>query len=161
MRTHQQLARLAARQYGVVTCRQLAELGYSEDAISRAVATGRLHAWHRSVFAVGHQGLIRHGLCMAAVMFRGEGPLLSYQSAAWLWGLEQEARDAGQRQRALARPPTEAIGLHHCPALRAEDVAKPSGMPVTAVPRTLLDYASTAKTYRLERRSTGRPARPP
>jgi hypothetical protein len=44
----------------------------------------------------------------------------------------------------------DAIGLHHCPALRGEDLSKTEGLPVTAVPRTLLDYASTAKQYRLE-----------
>src|SRR5271156_5476601 len=57
METHHDLAALAARQYGVVTREQLNRLGYSESSIDRAVASGRLHAWHRSVFAVGHQRL--------------------------------------------------------------------------------------------------------
>jgi very-short-patch-repair endonuclease len=43
------------------------------------------------------------------------------------------------------------LGLHHCPALRDEDAAETEFIPVTAVPRTLLDYASVARTYRLER----------
>src|SRR5215475_9185497 len=89
LRTHHSMAALAARQYGVVTREQLNELGYSDAAIERAVASGRLHAWHRSVFAVGHQGLSPHGLCMAAVLFRGDGALISFQSAVWLWGFER------------------------------------------------------------------------
>jgi very-short-patch-repair endonuclease len=150
MRTHQALASLAARQYGIVTWEQLDELGYTRAAINRAVSAGRLHALHRTVFAVGHQGVNRHGLCLAAVMFRGDGALLSHQSAAWLWGLDRmlelpvhvSVRWRGHGQRKL--------GLHHCPALREEDVAMTELIPVTGVPRTLLDCASTRKQYPLE-----------
>ena len=88
-------------------------------------------------------------------MFRGNGALLSYQSAAWLWGLDRtlelpvnvSVRWRGHRQSAL--------GLHHCPALRDEDFAETELIPVTAIPRTLLDYASTQKTFRLERAIDG------
>jgi very-short-patch-repair endonuclease len=151
LRTHHELASLATRQYGVVTGEQLNELGYSETAIKRAVATGRLHAWHRSVFAVGHQGLSAHGLCMAAVLFRGEGALISHQSAVWLWGLERKLEipvHVSVRWRGHSQ---DAIGLHHCPALRIEDFTKTELLPVTGVARTLLDYASDAKPLRLER----------
>jgi hypothetical protein len=150
VRTHQKLANLAARQYGIVTRDQLAELGYTDRMVDHALQTGRLQAWHRNVFAVGHGGLSPHGLCMAAVMFRGEGALISYQSAVWLWGLERRLEipvNVSVRWRGHSQ---DAIGLHHCPALRGEDLSKTEGLPVTAVPRTLLDYASTAKQYRLE-----------
>jgi Protein of unknown function (DUF559) len=150
VRTHQKLANLAARQYGIVTRDQLTELGYTDRMIDHALQTGRLQAWHRNVFAVGHGGLSPHGLCMAAVMFRGEGALISYQSAVWLWGLERRLEipvNVSVRWRGHSQ---DAIGLHHCPALRGEDLSKTEGLPVTAVPRTLLDYASTAKQYRLE-----------
>jgi hypothetical protein len=149
--THHEMATLATRQYGVITRRQLHDLGYSDDAIDRSVASGRLHAWHHSVFAVGHQGLSRHGLCMAAVLFRGHGALISYQSAVWLWGLEKKLEipvHVSVRWRGHAQ---DAIGLHHCPALRADDIAEIERLPVTGLARTLLDYASEAKPYRLRR----------
>jgi very-short-patch-repair endonuclease len=145
------MAKLAAQQYGVIAHRQLNELGYSDDAIERAVASGRLHLWHRSVFAVGHQGLNPHGLCMAAVLFRGSGALISHQSAVWLWGLEKKLEipvHVSVRWRGHAQ---DAIGLHHCPALRDDDIAETERLPVTGMARTLLDYASEAKQYRLER----------
>jgi hypothetical protein len=151
VRTHQELAGMAARQFGVVSWDQLRGLGYTKAAISRAVSAGRLHALHRTVFAVGHQGLNRHGLCLAAVMFRGEGALVSHQSAVWLWGLERTLElpvHVSVRWRGHAQ---DAIGLHHCPALRDMDTAATERIPVTAVPRTLLDYASEARTLRLER----------
>ncbi len=144
------MANLAARQYGIVTRDQLGELGYTDRMIDHDLRIGRLQGWHRNVFAVGHGGLSPHGLCMAAVLFRGEGALISFQSAIWLWGLERKleipvnvsVRWRGHSQR--------EIGLHHCPALRDEDYATTERLPVTSVPRTLLDYASTAATYRLE-----------
>jgi very-short-patch-repair endonuclease len=134
-RTHQKMADLAARQYGVVTRGQLTGLGYTEAMIDHAVEAGRLQAWHRSVFAVGRQGPDPHRLCMAAVLFRGDGALISHQSAIWLWGLETK----------LEVP----VRVSH--ALRDEDVAETERLPVTAVPRTLLDHAAEAKRWRLER----------
>ncbi|MBS1891952.1 MAG: type IV toxin-antitoxin system AbiEi family antitoxin domain-containing protein, partial [Actinobacteria bacterium] len=48
------LARRAIRQHGVVSIRQLEQqLGFSHQAVERAVAAGRLHRIHRGVFAVG------------------------------------------------------------------------------------------------------------
>jgi very-short-patch-repair endonuclease len=144
------MATLAARQYGIVTRDQLASLGYTDHMVDHALRTGRLQAWHRNVLAVGHGGLSTHGLCMAAVLFRGEGALISYQSAIWLWGLERKLEipvNVSVRWRGHSQG---AIGLHHCPALRDEDFSTTEGLPVTAVPRALLDYASVARTYRLE-----------
>jgi very-short-patch-repair endonuclease len=145
------MASLAAQQFGVVTRDQLIDLGYSDRMVDHSLRTGRLQAWHRNVFAVGHRGLSPHALCMAAVLFRGPGTLVSYQSAVWLWGMEPKLEipvNVSVRWRGHSQ---DAIGLHHCPALRDEDATATEHLPVTAVPRTLLDYASTAKTYRLER----------
>jgi hypothetical protein len=147
---HNSMAALAARQFGIVTRGQLSELGYTERAIDAALEKGRLQAWHRDVFAVGHGGLSPHGLCMAAVLFRGDGSLISHQSAAWLWGLEAKLEipvNVSVRRRGQT---LGAIGLHHSPDLGDEDLASTEGMPVTSVPRTLLDHAATAPRYRLE-----------
>lgn len=151
LRTQHDLAGLAARQYGVVTGEQLNELGYSGTAVKRAVAAGRLHALHRSVFAVGHQGLSPHGLCMAAVLFRSHGALISHRSAVWLWGMEPKLEIPVHVSVRWRGHNQDAIGLHHCPALRVEDISKTERLPVTGVARTLLDYASEAKPLRLER----------
>ena len=88
---------------------------------------------------------------MAAVLFRGDGALISHQSAAWLWGLERKLEvpvHVSVRWRGHSQ---DAIGLHHCPALRAEDFAETERLPVTGVPRTLLDFASEASRIRLDR----------
>jgi very-short-patch-repair endonuclease len=151
LRTHQPVAELAARQFGVVTRRQLMELGYTEEMIDHDLEMGRLQAWHRSVFAVGHRGLSPHGFCMAAVLFRGSGALVSFQSAVWLWGLEPKLEIPVHVSVPWRGHAQDAVALHHCPALRDEDATETEHLPVTSVPRTLLDYAWRAKTYRLER----------
>lgn len=151
LRTHQALAELAASQYGVVSHAQLTDLGYAATAVKSAVASGRLHRIHRGVFAVGHAGVSRHGRCLAGVLARGEGALLSYRSAAWLWGMVTAFAapiEVSVPWRGHGRSP---LHLHHCPALSAEDTALHEGIPVTAVPRTLLDLASSVPPRQLER----------
>jgi very-short-patch-repair endonuclease len=150
VRQHWELAELAKRQYGVVSQRQLRNLGYSEGAIARAASAGRLHRVHRGVYAVGYSALSRQGQCLAAVLACGEGALLSHGSAAWIWGLST---------RWLARPEATAparghiratVLLHHSTILTEEDRAFCEEVPTTAVPRTLLDVAATRSPSYLE-----------
>jgi hypothetical protein len=144
------MATLAARQYGIVTRDQLTELGFTERAIDHYLRAGRLQTWHRDVLAVGNGGINPHGLCQAAVMLRGKGALISHQSAIWLWGLERKLEIPVHVSVRRRGRPRESTGFHHCPTLRAEDFARTERLPVTAVPRTLLDYAAVAPTYRLD-----------
>jgi very-short-patch-repair endonuclease len=150
MRT-QQRAELAAGQYGIVSQRQLIKLGYSQSALRRDVASGRLHRIHRGVYAVGHTGLSPQAECLAGVLARGHKALLSHRSAAWLWGIERgfvRPVEVSVPWRGRGRQP---LHVHHCPALREEDATSIDGIPVTAVPRTLLDLAASAPPRRLER----------
>ena len=148
---HQGLATVAARQHGVVARRQLRELGYSEATIGRAVASGRLHRIHRGVYAVGHTCLSQHGLCHAALLTFGPKALLSHSSAAWLWGLEPKlitAIEVAVPSRGHGR---KTVRIHHIPSLHEDDRATSEGLPLTSVPRTLLDRAPTVSRGHLER----------
>src|SRR3954447_10344817 len=64
----QVLARIAARQHGVVSTPQLRDAGVGKHAVFRRVEAGRLHPLHRGVYAVGHRNLSFEGRCMAAVL---------------------------------------------------------------------------------------------
>jgi predicted transcriptional regulator of viral defense system len=143
MRPHGALAELASGQYGVVSHRQLEELGYSIAGIGRAVSAGRLHRVDRGVFAVGHPAAPPHGIALAAVLGAGRGAVLSHGSAAWLWGLlpsfprppHVTAPHRGHRKASAQ--------IHHSTILEADDVTTYEGIPTTAVPRTHLDLAAT------------------
>src|SRR3954451_4322934 len=81
------IARVAARQHGVVTAKQLAAAGLGRAAISERTGVGRLHRLHRGVYAVGHSAPSHHQRWMAAGLACGDGAVLSHGSAAALWEL--------------------------------------------------------------------------
>lgn len=150
MRSHAPLAELAQAQYGVVSFRQLRRLGFSTGAISRGRSAGRLHRIHRGVYAVGHTNLADHGRCMAAVLACGPRALLSHESAAWLWGLfptcpfepEVSVPDTGR--------PRAGIRAHRIAPLATDESGTQERIPVTSLPRTLLDLAATGRGRRLQ-----------
>ncbi|MDQ3759212.1 MAG: hypothetical protein M3331_04630 [Actinomycetota bacterium] len=69
-------------QHGVIARRQLLDLGLTAAAIRHRLETGRLHAVHRGVYAVGRPELSQEGWWMAAVLAGEEDALLSHQSMA-------------------------------------------------------------------------------
>jgi hypothetical protein len=147
--------RIASRQYGVVSRRQLVECGLSRDAITARVRKERLHRVHQGVYAVGHRGLSRGSWWMAAVLALGPDAVLSHMSAAALWGLlRPEAgpidvslpSNSGRRRRA-------GIRIHRCASLRADQVTERHRIPVTTPARTIEDLRAVVPPY-LVRRAT-------
>jgi hypothetical protein len=150
-RGHQALAVLARRQHGVVSVGQLLDLGYSTSAIDRATAAGRLHRVDRSVYAVGHTRLDRYGQCFAAVFACGPGAVLSHHSAAWLHDLARWSPQPFHVTGPVARRPRLPVRIHRARRLVEEDRKVVEGIPVTAVPRTLLDLAAVIRFDWLEK----------
>jgi predicted transcriptional regulator of viral defense system len=146
-RSHRALAELAGRQHGIVSTPQLFELGYSRAAVSRGVAAGRLHPIHKCAYALGHAALSRQGICFAAILAAGDGALLSHRSAAWLWGLTARWQPVVEVTAASPRHTRSKIRLHSAKALTLDDVSLFDGIPTTAVPRTLLDFAAVDPWY--------------
>jgi hypothetical protein len=146
------LATLAKQQHGVVSIRQLThELGYTRDVVFRAVRAERLHALHRGVFAVGHTNLSLQGQCLAGVLACGEGALLSHYSAAWLWGLVKGSPVPVEVTTPIPRKLHLPVRRHRSRILIEDDYQIEDGIPVTAVPRTLLDLAARIRSDRLRR----------
>jgi very-short-patch-repair endonuclease len=147
------VARLAARQHGVVGRQQLLQIGFDQDSIKRWLRAGHLHRLHREAFAVGHTRLSQRGHWLAAVLACGEGALLSHSSAAALWGLE---RPRGSRVDVTAPggrqflPGRHGIRLHRC-RLRDGEGGSADGIPVTTVARTIFDLAESVDFGRLQR----------
>ncbi|MEA2425121.1 MAG: hypothetical protein QOH13_1531 [Thermoleophilaceae bacterium] len=134
------IADLAARQHGVVSRRQLLALGLSRDAITRRIATGRLHRVHRGVYAVGHPRLPRDGHWMAAVLACGAGAVLSHRSAAALWGIrEYNGRPEVTVPAARRKNP---LFIARSSQLQPDEVTEVRGIPTTTVARTILDLAA-------------------
>jgi hypothetical protein len=157
---HGPLRDLATRQYGVVSTRQLAALGYSPSSAAKAAAAGRLHRLHHGVYAVGHRHLTWHGWCMAGVL--GAEPnetdevvwpaVASHGCAAYLWGIYRFEPDTIHVTAPIRRRAKRRFKVHFSSILAEDDRGSRSGIPVTALPRTLLDLAIHARPEQLDRR---------
>lgn len=140
------MARLAARQHGVVARRQVVALGMSETMVRDRLGGGQLVRLHRGVYAVGHAQLRREGRWLAAVLAAGPGAALSHRSAAALHGIrESEAIDVTTTRRVATR----GVVVHRTTALRDGDVTRHRGVPVTTLARTLVDLAGILSAEQL------------
>jgi hypothetical protein len=85
---------------------------------------------------------------MAAVLAGGPGAVLSHRSAAALWGVAAiSGLDVTVPKQ---RRPAAGIELH-VSSLPPDETTHRSGIPVTTVPRTLLDMATILRPRQLER----------
>ena len=145
------VATLACKQHGVVARRQLQALGLGRGAVANRLATSRLHAVYRGVYAVGHTRLSGHGRWMATVLACGPGAALSHASAAALWALRASSASVID----VAVPRAAGRGLAgvraHRLDLAPDEVTVLDAIPVTTVARTLLDLASVLPPRALER----------
>lgn len=143
------IARLAERQHGVVGRGQLVDLGLGEDAVDYRIASGRLHPVANGAYAVGHRRLSQSGKWLAAVLSSGSGAVLSHRPAAALWGIRDSA--SGPVDVTVPRKSTSSpqIRRHHS-TLPADEVTECEGIPVTVVPRTILDLAAASSTDQVE-----------
>jgi very-short-patch-repair endonuclease len=133
---------LAARQYGLVEWGQLEELGLGRGAIVARLRSGRLHRVYGGVYTVGHQVLSRQGRWMAAVLATGPAAVLSHCSAAALWMIRPNSRSVIDVTTPHKSRSWDGIKRHH-KALPPDEVTVEEGIPVTSVPRTILDLAAT------------------
>lgn len=147
------IARIAARQHGVVHLDQLLGAGLGIGAINFRVRAGRLHRQHRKVFAVGHRRISQQGRWLAAVFALGDGAVLSHVSAAALWGLRPSTSDRIHVTvpTAVGRPHRGRIVVHRSRTLTPADVDRHEVISVTSVARTLLDVAGMLAPGPLER----------
>lgn len=144
------LAALADQQFGVISRRQLLAAGLSGRQIERRLQAGRLHPLHRGVYAWGRQGVIRRGHWLAAVLAYGEGAVLSHLSAGTLWGLIGPSRGLVDVTSPGGRPGRVGIALHRG-LVDGDERSVNARIPVTAVPRTLVDLAGVLDERRLGR----------
>lgn len=120
---------------------------------------GRLVPLHQRGYAVGHRRLSWHSWCWAAVL--GAEPLetdevcwpavASHLTAAYLWGLLRYRPETMHVTAPTRRRAKRRFKVHFSSILVAEDRTVREGTPVTALPRTLLDLAITARPDQMER----------
>ena len=142
----QVLGEFGAAHHDVASLDQLIALGLTAGQVETRLASGRLHAVHRGVYAIGRRRLSSEGALLAAVLAGGPGAVLSHRSAAGLWtiaggGLSRVDVTLPTRN-GRGRRPGLAIHRPRRP-VAASEWAERSGIPVTTPARTLLDLAAT------------------
>jgi very-short-patch-repair endonuclease/predicted transcriptional regulator of viral defense system len=129
------VAKIAARQHGVVTTRQLTGAGLSDDGILRRLDAGRLHRMHRGVYAVGHAARSTKREWMAAVMAC--------------------RRDAGDRGEKIHSGRTAAVGERGRGDFDPRHVVDPVRTSVLGYWGAALSHLSAAELWRLVRSRDG------
>jgi hypothetical protein len=147
--TDEVIGRIAGRGHGVVTRRELLVAGVSPKRIRRRVRSGALISVHRGVYRVGHRAPNREAHYMAAVKARGDQAVLCGRAAAHLWRL---VKGPPSQPEVLAPAKRLVPGvITHRSRIAPVDVADWRGIPVTTVPRTLVDLASSLPEAALAR----------
>jgi len=144
---------VAARQWGLISRRQLLACGVSEGGIAHRLTTARLHRVHRGVYAFTAAPLCPEARWMAAVLSCGDGAVLSHLSAAAAWRLlryeverpvDVTVPNGGRRAAPGVRP-------HRTRHLPSSALTIVRAIPVTTVSRTLIDLADVAPDHHLAR----------
>lgn len=144
---HHRVARVARRQHGVVSLRQLIDAGLSRESVKRRAREGLLHRVHRGVYGVGHPPKTVEAVYMAAVLACGPGALLCGRAAAHLYGLVSGAPPVAE---------VAATRRRTVPGVRAR---RSRGMPqtvfraipVATVPSVVVDMAGRLDLEQLAR----------
>jgi very-short-patch-repair endonuclease len=143
----QELARIASAAHGLATRSELLRVGVTDDEIRLRLRRGDLIRVHRGVYRVGHRAPSIEAGYLAAVLAAGEGALLCGMAAAHLLGLVKGEAPAPE---VIARTERriEGVKTHRSRAQRSGaarddlDATVVRGIPVTTVPRTLVDISS-------------------
>lgn len=144
------IAELAQRQHGVVARRQLLQAGLSRRAIDHRMKGRRLQAIHRGIYAVGHSVLSVEGPWMAAVLAGGRAAVVSHRSAGALWGFRHTTSSLVDVTVPTGSRPRRGIRFHES-EVPPDELTVRRAIPVTTVPRTLMDLAAVLSRRALER----------
>jgi very-short-patch-repair endonuclease len=135
------LARLAARQHGLLSRAQLARHGADHRVVRRRLDSGRYLEVAEHVVAVAGAPATWEQFVMAAVLSSGDGAVASHQTAATLLGLSDRRPAAVD----VTTPRPQRRGrdwrAHRSRDLAADHIVSVRCIPVTNPPRTVLDVA--------------------
>jgi hypothetical protein len=143
------VAAIAGRQHGVITTAQLVNAGLGYPGIAKRAANGRLHRKYPGVYAVGQPRLSVQGEWMAAILACGPGACLASLTAAVhlrLW--RRRVTGIHVLVPTRHRGPS-GVRVQRCRRLEAQEVTRRDGIPVTAVPRTLVDLSDVLTPHQL------------
>jgi hypothetical protein len=138
------VARFAGTRFGVFTLGEAIAYDVAEATVWRAVAAGEVVRLYTGVFRIAAAPPSWEADLLAACLAAPGPGVASHRSAAAVHGLpggRPVVEITCDRWHRAQRP---AIRVHETDTLDGRDVTTVSGIPVTSVPRTLLDLCGCA-----------------
>ena len=140
------LRALCEEQSGVVSRSQILEAGLTKDIIYTRLGRGSWRQLYPGVYAAFSGEPNRLGVLWAAVLYAGQGAMLSHQTAAELWGLADEPSSLIHVTIPGNRRVTKKPGIVLHLSGRASQAIHPSGLPPrTRLEETVIDLCDTAR----------------
>ena len=151
MPDHQGLRILTAGQYGAVGRRQLADLGFSRQAVAHAVKAGRLVRLSERVLVLGGSPPSLEQRAMVATLDVA-GSAVALYTAASIWGAGGFAAEPVHvlTDRRPHRGGQRLGRVHSTTTFSSGDVTRIGSIPVTTPVRTIRDLAPRVSFGRLE-----------
>jgi very-short-patch-repair endonuclease len=151
-----ELVRLAGNQYGLCTTAQLRQSGFTRSAVQHLLTSGPLERVRPGVFRLAGPPLPWQGRFRAAQLSVGDRALICARSAACLYGLD--GFDAGRvihltvPWECRPRPRPDVI-FHRACDFELAGRRWAQRVPVTSVPRLILDLCATEGNVAIPRRA--------
>jgi very-short-patch-repair endonuclease len=146
------IARVAAENHGIFSREQALDMGCTRRQIDLLLKTNEWIRELPGIYRHAASPASDHGRHRAAVLWAGDGAVLSHRSAAWLWALDgcdapehPELTIAGPRN-----PKSDIVVVHRSLALAHRDTRTHEGFRVTNPVRTIIDLAGVAEGEPLE-----------
>jgi predicted transcriptional regulator of viral defense system len=139
------LSEIAACQHGIVTRAAALAAGITPRQLDRRVANGRLTRVHPGIYLVAGAPATWEQRLTSSVLAAGNGAVASHGSAAAAWGLRGSVRER-QMEVTVHRgrlPRIADTRVHRSAVLADVDVTVVHGMPITSIPRTLVDLSAS------------------
>jgi very-short-patch-repair endonuclease len=144
-------ARLAATQMRLLRADQLADLGFSWNAIAHRLEHGRLRRLWRGMYLLGPDAPSYRTLGRAGVLTCKDEAVLSCEWAGYFWGLRPEpdlpievTRTKGSHRG------RKQVFVHRTLLTDPRDYTERLGLPITTPERTILDLAERLSDWDLQ-----------
>ncbi|MFI5054046.1 MAG: hypothetical protein ACHQDE_06760 [Acidimicrobiia bacterium] len=142
---------LSESQHGVFHLRQLTAVGVTRAAREHRVGSGSWQPLFDGIYRLTGAPCSWHGTVLAASWAGGPRAVASHRTAAELWQFAGRRQDIVEitcpRWRRSQRP---NLVVHETKALTPIDAATVDGIPVSSVPRTLLDLGAVCTRLTVE-----------
>lgn len=144
-----EIARLAARRYGLFTLQQATDAGLTRNMLTRRVRDGLIERREPGVYAFASAPKTWHQSALVAAW--AERGYASHRTAAALWqfdgfrpGIVEVLTERWRRR------PNRSVRVHETRLLLPVDVDEVDGIPVTSRARTLVDLGAVVPASRVE-----------